>query len=469
MLSGATAVTELPQTLAGKLIADWIEVCASPNLDQKHMTFWMERHLSGLGAKRRSAATRGEYLYGVCHSNGGFRFHEINVDTLAVLVEGKETEIWYSLQFGVNAAGQLDGMGDEIVPPPEATLPKTLTDAAIGHEIGAESTRLSKADLFSGIVIVARGIKVIASSSVGYANRAGKSPITRDTQFTIGSMGKLFTAVAMGQLIDQKKASFSDTVGRFLPNYPNAVVRDQVTIGMLLSHTAGLGEFIDKRSPTMMKSGVTRAEEFLPLFDQEEPQFPPGSRWAYSNAGIALAGAIVEKVSGENYFDYIRNHIFNVAGMRDSDPNNAPRHYEHVVTPYTKMTEQGPSNDWKVADADIGSPAGGAVSTANDLLRFANALQSGKLVSRGTFDALCKPSSLSPPFFQYGYGVEIQALYGQIAVGHDGSYAGVGSDLRLFRGSPYVVIALSNQDPPSVSYGEYIAMALIAEKVKLEK
>jgi CubicO group peptidase (beta-lactamase class C family) len=403
MLAGATAATKLPQSPSGKLIADFIEVCASPSLDQKRMTAWMETNLSDLGAKRRPAATRGAYLLDVCRSNGGFRFHEFDVDSVSALLEGKATGVWYKLEFLANAAGQLDGMGDDIVPPPETSLPRILTDSAIGREINAESTKLSKADLFSGIVVVARGTKVIASSAGGYANRVAKFPITGDTQFTIGSMSKLFTAVAIGQLIDQKKASFSDTVGRFFPNYPNAVVRDQVTIGMLLSHTAGLGEFIDKRTPTMMKSGVTRAEEFLPLFQQEEAQFPPGSSWAYSNAGFALAGAIVEKASGENYFDYIRKHIFQVAGMRNSDPNNVPRHYEHLATPYTKMTEQGPSDDWKVAEPDIGSPAGGAVSTANDLLHFANALQSGTLVSRETFDELCKTGGLSPPSFQYGF------------------------------------------------------------------
>jgi CubicO group peptidase (beta-lactamase class C family) len=320
--------------------------------------------------------------------------------------------------------------------------------------------------LFSGIVVVARGTQTLVTVSAGFANRDQRTSFSGSTQFTLGSLGKMFTAAAIGQLVDQKKLSFNDTVGKIFPDYPNQMVREKVTVGMLLSHTAGMGDFLAKRTPQMMKDGVKRAAEFMPLYEQEAPQFEPGTRWAYSNAGLALAGAIVEKVSGEDFPDYIRRHIFSVAGMAHSDPNNIPPRGGNLVTPYTKMTPQGPSDDWHEAEHDIGSPAGGAISTADDLVRFAHALRSGKLVSHATFEEMAEAHGTVPGGGKYGYAMEILDAYGNKVVGHGGGFPGVSTHLYLVLGSPYTVVVLANQDPPADAYAGMGTLALTAEKAK---
>jgi CubicO group peptidase (beta-lactamase class C family) len=465
--SAATPV--LPATKPGQLVGDWMELCRSSNLAQ--MTKWLTTNLSEEAEKRFPAADRAQGDVELCTVNGGFRAVEVTnsePNTISVRSLGLKSGVWFTQTFILNDAGKLDRTGLHPSAPIESAMPTDLSDAAIASEVESTVRKVSRTGLFSGIVTVARGTRIIAGASGGYADRDRKTPITGSTQFTLGSMGKMFTAVSVGQLVDQGKMSFDDTVGKFFPEYPNRAVRDHVTVGMLLSHTAGMGDFLGKRTPDMMKRGVERAAEFMPLYDKDEPQFAPGTNWAYSNAGLALAGAIVEKVSGEDYPSYIRKHIFAAAGMRNSDPNNIPHATATLVTPYTKQTEHGPASDWHEAEHDIGSPAGGAISTADDLVRFADALRVGKLVSRKTFAEMTKPRG-NPPGVKYGYGLDIEDMYGRTVVGHGGGFPGVSTHLYLLLDSQYTVVVLANQDPPADAYAGSKILALMAEKAKLGK
>ena len=465
--SAQTAV--LPATRAGQLVGDWMELCRSPNLAE--MTKWLKANLSDEAEKRFPATDRAQGDVELCAVNGGFRAVEViksEPNIVSIRSIGLKSGVWFTQTFILNGAGKLDRTGLYPSAPVESALPTDLSDAAIASEVKSTVMKLSRTGLFSGIVTVSRGTRTIGSASGGYADRDRKTPITGSTQFTLGSMGKMFTAVSVGQLVDQGKMSFDDTVGKFFPEYANRAVRDNVTVGMLLSHTAGLGDFLAKRTPDMMKKGVERAAEFMSLYDTDELQFVPGTNWAYSNAGLALAGAIVEKVSGEDYPVYIQKHIFAAAGMTSSDPNNIPHATATLVTPYTKQTDHGPASGWHEAEHDIGSPAGGAISTADDLVRFADALRVGKLVSKKTFDEMTKPHG-NPPGMKYGYGMDIEDMYGRTIVGHGGGFPGVSTHLYLLLDSPYTVVVLANQDPPADAYAGSKIVALMAEKARLGK
>jgi len=341
---------------------------------------------------------------------------------------------------------------------------RDLSDAAVKRDVAARVAELGSKGTFSGIVVAARGAEPVVVAAAGYADRATKTPITPSTRFTIGSMGKMFTAAAIGQLVDRGKVSYGDVVGKFFPDYPNLTVRARVTVGMLLSHTGGLGDFLGKRTPAMLKTGVQRADEFLPLFWSDEPRFEPGTSWAYSNAGLALAGAIVEKVSGEAYPDYVRAHVFKAAGMTNSDPNNVPRADPRLVVPYTKQSLDGPLATWREGPRDIGSPAGGAISTAEDLVRFADALRGGRLVSPGTFRAMVTPHGRTPRGGRYGYAMEVVSASGRTVVGHGGGFPGVSTHLYIVLDSPYTVVSLANQDPPAAEAGAELARSLLIDK-----
>ncbi|MFL6604018.1 MAG: serine hydrolase domain-containing protein [Steroidobacteraceae bacterium] len=463
----APPATQMPSTKPGQLMADWMKLCGAPNLQQ--MTGWVTANLSEAALTREPANSQARWYREFCTINGGLRVTEVSqpaANSISLLMVSSKSRLWFNMELTANDAGKLDQASISPTTPAESALPKDLSDAVIAREVSSTVAKLSKAGLFSGIVTVARGTAVIASASGGYADRAKKTRVTGSTQFTLASMGKLFTAVAIGQLVDQKKVSFDDTVGKFFPEYPNQTVRDKVTVGMLLSHTAGLGDFLRKRTPAMIKDGVKRAAEFMPLYDHDEPKFEPGTSWAYSNAGEALAGAILERASGEDYPDYLRRHIFAPAGMTNSDPNNIPVGAGKLVRPYTKLSKQGMSAEWHVAEPDIGSPAGGAISSADDLVRFADALRSGKLLSQATFAQMTKPHDNGAVGGAYGYAIGISTVYGRTIIGHNGGFPGVSTDLHILLDSPYTVVVMANQDPPAEMYAGSTIVALVAEKAK---
>ncbi len=458
-----------PDTEPSKLFQQWLSLCAAPNAGA--IEKWSATHYEDQFLKQVSAKEIGEMDSQECASHGSYRLVQVmdsKADEMTVLMEGGKSGIY--MQFGVRAKdGKMGPFREFPASPPESMAPKDLSDAAVKSAAQVSLDMLGKQGLASGIVMAARGSQPIAVATTGYADRSRKTPITAQSQFTLGSMGKMFTATAIGQLVDQGKISYEDKVGKFFPDYASQAVREKVTVGMLLSHTGGLKDFLSKRTPEMMKSGVKRASEFVPLFEKDDPKFEPGTSWSYSNAGLALAGAIVEKVSGEDYPDYLRKHIFEPAGMKNSDPNNIPHKDPKMVTPYTRRTEQGPTKDWVEAEHDIGSPAGGAISTAEDLIKFADALRSGKLVSKATFEKMTQ-SHGKPPFGgNYGYAMEIDQEYGQTVVGHGGGFPGVSTHLYMVLGSPYTVVTLANQDPPASEFAVQRVKALVVEKAKLEK
>jgi CubicO group peptidase (beta-lactamase class C family) len=457
---------KLPDTAAAGLMAEWASLCAKPDLAQ--MTAWMSKHLSADGAERMSAKARATDGFELCSANGGLAVVDVaqsDPTSIALTMKGIKSGGWFEMLLIANAAGEVDRNGNRPAFPAESSLPAQLTDAVIASEVKRIVGALSQAGQFSGVVSVARGSKIIASTSAGHADRARKTPISGSSRFTLASMGKMFTAVAIGQLVDRHKLKLDDTVGKFFPEYPNRTVRDKVSVAMLLTHTSGLGDFLDKRTPAMMKDGVQRAAEFMPLYDADEPQFTPGEGRAYSNTGLALAGAIVEKISGDSYPDYLRKHVFEPAGMTQSSANNVPHTDAGLVTPYTRDESSG----WRVAEGDIGSPAGGAISTADDLVRFAEALRSGSLVSKAWFSDMTSPHGPSGQGGDYGYAMEVADVYGETVVGHSGGFPGVSTRLYLVLGSPYTVVVLANQDPPAEAGAGMPILALVAEKARRER
>jgi CubicO group peptidase (beta-lactamase class C family) len=464
----------LPDTRPGKIFGEWLAICGRPSVDL--MAKWMQDHLRKPLLEGTDARALGRADATNCFYAGGYEINEVvdsQPDRLMVRAFGPRLEAWFRLSLVVTD----EGSGPvQVMPatPPESALPKDpkqLTDAALQKDLARAAERFQAADAFSGIAMAARDGKPFATWTAGFADRTRERRFTPSTQFTLGSLGKMFTATAFAQLVDQGKASFDDTVGKFFPEYANQIVRDKVTVAMLLTHTSGMGDFLAKRTPGMMTKGVKRAAEFMPLYEQDEPAFEPGTRFRYSNAGFALVGAIVEKVSGEDYPDYLRRHVFEPAGMANSDPNNVPRPISArpttLVIPYTKQSESGPLLGWVAAERDIGSPAGGAISTAEDLIKFGEALRGGKLVKRETFERMAQRHQKTASG-GYGYGMSVADIFGRTVVGHGGGFPGVSTQLYIVLDTPYVAVVLSNQDPPAAEMLGERLRALLVKKANVD-
>jgi CubicO group peptidase (beta-lactamase class C family) len=322
--------------------------------------------------------------------------------------------------------------------------PARMTEAEALAALSAHAEELVKKDQFSGTVLIARNGNVIFRKAWGRANRETGAPVTLDTQFRIGSMNKMFTSVATLQLVEAGRIKLDDPIGKYLTDYPNKDVASKVTVRHLLTHTGGTGDIF---GPEFVKNRLTLKEhgDYLKLYGSRGLNFEPGSRFEYSNYGFVLLGALIEKVSGMSYYDSVRSKVFQPAGMTSTDSLPENESVLKRAAGYTRGEAGWVPNTgtlpWR------GTSAGGGYSTVGDLLRFAQALESGKLVSKATLAEATTPVKES-----YGYGFAIQGEGPLRAYGHGGGAPGINGDLRIFPEAGYVLVGLSNLDPPAASH-----------------
>ena len=326
---------------------------------------------------------------------------------------------------------------------PEAVAAKKLTDAEMAKELDALMQKLAGADLFSGTVLLAKDGKPIYQKAFGTANKDFNAPNKLDTKFNLGSMNKMFTAVAIAQLVERGKLSFDDPLSKFLPDFPDKESAEKIKIKQILTHTAGLGSYFSRKFFESSRDRFRAVDDMMKLAGEEKLLFEPGSRWQYSNTGFLVLGAVVEKVSGQSYYDYVRENIHKPAGMVNSDCYELDRVNTNLAVGYEKeYTDNGVEFRNNIFSHVLrGGPQGGGYSTVEDLLKFDVALRSGKLVGQDYVKLLlsAKPELKSP---QYGYGFQIDAE-GRIA-GHGGGFDGISSNLDMFLGSGYTGVVMSN-------------------------
>ncbi len=372
------------------------------------------------------------------------------VTDAVLIVRNRTSEAWQAFVVSVEpemphrivSAGLAPARRPSNLPPAER-----LDGAGIAGELEAYIDRLIARDRFGGALLLAKDGRVLLTKAHGLANRDFRAPIALDTKFNLGSMNKMFTAVAVAQLAEQGKLAFTDRIGRFLDTtWVAQEILDQVTIEQLLTHTSGLGSHFNavyQRSSRLLFRNV---DDYKPLVRQGTPAFTPGSSWRYSNAGFLLLGAIVERASGQDYFDYIRAHVTGPAGMTGTDCYELDRVNENLAVGYERAHDGG-GMTWRnnIFDHVLrGGPAGGGYSTVGDLLRFDQALRAGRLLKPESLARVWSPRpEINSP--TYGYGFQTVATPAGRRVGHAGGFTGINSYLGMYLDEGYTVAVMSNE------------------------
>lgn len=320
------------------------------------------------------------------------------------------------------------------------------TDTLTG--IAASLKRMAAAGRFSGDVLVARNGRAVLQRHYGLANRATHAPNRLDTRFNLASVGKTLTAVAVARLVDEGKLGFDDPIGRYLPELPSSM--RAITVAQLLDHTSGLGDFFGSPDYQRLRPTLTSLDRYLPLIVGAPTAGQPGT-FRYSNSGYILLGLIVERVSGGDYYAFLRRQVFAPAGMRHTACLWRTRLGRGTAVGYTRVGRAFLPNTSTLPPR--GSSAGGCYSTVGDLLAFANALVGHRLLSANVTDTITSPkvSDGHGGAYGYGFGIRFGRPGDPPTIWHDGGSPGVGAELDVNPELGYTVVVLSNFSYPTIA------------------
>ena len=433
LVAFAQGPSVLPNTKGGQRVLAYFTAFNSN--DETRLRSFFTENITEESLKQRPVAPRMEF-----HKQVKSNFQTIEIQKL-VSASGTEIKLlarsvnggWIEYIFTIeNQPDQkIVGLTIEPVDPPAAetkiTSPAPTTSAEFLKTSAKYFDDLAATDAFSGVVLVAKDDKPIFSKAYGLASKENNISNRPDTKFNLGSINKTFTRVAIGQLVQQGKISFDDKLGKYLPDYPNRDAAEKVTIRHLVTMKSGIGDFFGEKFDSAAKDRFRNNSDFIPLFADKPLAFEPGTKDQYSNGGYILLGAIIEKVSGKSYYDYVRDNIFKPAGMANTDSYESEKMPPNTASGYTNRGAKGGRVNNVFTRPARGSAAGGGYSTAEDLLKFSIALKAGKLTI---------PDDNGQPRKDAGWG---------IAGGADG----INGVFIINAQSGYTVIVLSNYDPPA--------------------
>src|SRR5277367_6729594 len=456
--SATLQIPDIPKTAAGEQFSLWL---AAFNSGDKAKLEKFRSHFD------KPEEHKIEGTLGFRQQTGGFDLKKIeeSSDTkLTGLVQERNSDQFARFTLEVEAAAphHVKHLDIQAIPRPAEFGVARLSQADLLAALRAQLDKDAAADKFSGAVLLARDGKPIFTGAYGMADREKKIPNTLNTKFRIGSMNKMFTAVSILQLVQAGKISLSDPVGKYLTDYPNQDIATEVTIQQLLTHTGGTGDFFGPQFDAH-RLELKTLQDYIKLYGERAPEFEPGSRWEYSNYGFLMLGVIVERVSGKNYYDYVSENIYTPAGMASTGSFPEDQNVPDRSVGYT----QGDSNKLQPNTDTLpyrGTSAGGGYCTVEDFLRFANALTNHKLLNAQNTDLLTTGKVDTPRGDKYAFGfMDNSGAAPPRHFGHGGGAPGMNGELQIFPQTGYVIVVLSNLDPPAASrISDFIANRLPA-------
>jgi CubicO group peptidase (beta-lactamase class C family) len=433
--TAALAQAALPPTPPGRVLAELLEALNMGDpakAEAFDRTYRPRDPIAGMGALREQT--------------GGFELVKVeqsDATTLVAILREKAGDRFARLELALSADAEpkLTRFNLDPVMPPAGLGAKRLLLADAVAALVKRQDEAAASDKFSGAVLIAKDGKVVLEQAWGLADRDRKLPVTIDTKFRIGSMNKMFTAVAVLQLVEAGKLGLDEPIGTSLSSYPNKDIAEKVTVRHLLTHTGGTGDIF---GPEFDKNrlNLRTIDDYIALYGKRAPLFAPGAGQRYSNYGFILLGALIEKVSGMSYYDYLKKNVFEPAGMRSTgslpETEAVPGRSVGYINQRGNLVANTDTLPWR------GTSAGGGYSTVGDLWRFAEALQSGKLISKAMLD-----QATNTQFQMFGLGFAVVGEGNWKGFGHNGGAPGMSGDLHVFPRLGYVLVALSNLDPPA--------------------
>lgn len=426
----------IPDTPAGRFLATWLGVhnAADPNEVARYNRLY----------HRQTSPQDWIGLYRMIGRVTPLRVEAAGPNQATMLVAAEYGDSLWQERVVLDPADPMKVVEATFQPadrPPELAIPRVsraelerMMEQRLAHDVAA--------DRFAGTIVVQRHGRVIYQRAVGLADRSANLPVTMDTRFRIGSANKMFTAVAVLQLVEQGRVSLDAPIGTYLRDYPNAEFARNVTVRQLLSHTGGAGDIFTAEYQARRLQVRTLAD-YVNLFGSRAADTSADGRNAYANYGFILLGRIIETVSGEDYYDYVQRHIFAPAGMTETGSLPEDLAVPNRSRGYTMMrgatlADNADTLPWR------GTAAGGGYTTAMDLVRFADALRSGRLLSS---EMLAQATSPQRPDGWYGFGFWIGGQGPTRNWGHGGGAPGMNAALRIYPELDAVVVALANLDP----------------------
>jgi CubicO group peptidase (beta-lactamase class C family) len=456
------AKAEFPATTEGKLASALLEAINSG--ERAAVETFIKGNLASRVLKEDGADNLVRLIQRLNSQSGGLVLQQIlparTPGEIRFTALSKKGNYWVQMatRLEKEEPTKLDGFGFRRIPDPaaekaDAWATTKMSEAEAVKEIERHVAKAAADDRFSGVAVVAKGDRVIFSNAYGLADKANNIPNKLDTKFNLGSMNKMFTSIAIAQLVQAGKLTYDSTLDKVLPEYPNKEVASKISVHQLLTHTSGLGDFF-KPVFFQNREKYRNPKDYFPVFANDALRFEPGKGWSYSNAGFIVLGAIVESVSGQNYFDYVRDNIFKPAGMKDSASYAVHDIVPNLGTGYTRFDNNDPlgiepRRNNVMSLPMQGSPAGGGYSTAPDLVKFAQALRSNKLLSAELTEKVTSGKIDTPMGSKYGYGFIEEIIDGKSVRGHSGGAPGINSYLNIFWDGSYTVIVQGNYDPPA--------------------
>ena len=424
-----------PETEAGKRAESYFNAFNSN--DENEMRTYLEQNIASDNLKERPIEQRMatyRQLKSDLATLEPVKIVKAGTDAIK-LVARSAKESWLELTFEFEKSAPFKLLGIRIMrldEPPDLNAPTTpMTEEEMLKELNTYMDGISSKDEFSGVVLLAKGDKPIFRKAYGLASKEYNIPNRVDTRFNLGSINKFMTRIAIEQLEGKGLLRLEDPINKYLPDYPNKEAAEKVTISQLLDMTSGIGDFFGERYQATPKDRIRTLSDYLLLFGDKPLLFEPGTNRQYSNGGYIVLGLIIEKVSGQTYFDYVHDHIYKIAGMENTTHLEADVPAENVASGYTKNWDGNehpdePRRNNIYTRPARGSSAGGGYSTVDDLLKLVITLKENKLSAPRVSDEVS----------HQGIG---------IAGGAPGINAGVETNPE----TGYTIIVLSNYDPPT--------------------